>query len=72
MQPALMTSQQFAEDLIANSCKIATVYDKSTLNDVFVDGVNAFVHHSLRDYWALHPHPDLTNIALHADSFLAI
>lgn len=36
VQPANMTSQQFSDDLIAKSCKVAGVYDESTLNHVFI------------------------------------
>lgn len=72
MQPTSMTSEQFTDDLIAKSCKVAAVYVESTFNDVFIKGVDVSIRHSLRDYWASHPYADLTDIAFHADSLLAI
>lgn len=50
MQPTNMTSQQIADDLIAKSCKVADVYEQSTLNDVSIEGVDASIRHSLREY----------------------
>lgn len=36
-----MNSKQYANDLIAKSCEFAVVYDESTLNDFFIEEVDA-------------------------------
>lgn len=45
-----MTPQQFADDLIAKRYKVATVNDKSTLNNVIIEGVDASIRNSSRNY----------------------
>lgn len=63
MLPSGMTPQQYANDLIAKLCKVADVYDESTLNDVFIEGVDASIQQSLRNFRVTNPHSDLTDIA---------
>lgn len=58
MQPDKTTHQQYANDLVAKYCKVAHVYDKGTLKDVFVEGVDASIRHSLRHFWAQDPQAD--------------
>lgn len=72
MQPASMTFQQYAGDLIAKSRKDADVYDEDTPNNVFIEEVNQSLRHSLQNYWATNPEADLTDIAFQAESVLAI
>lgn len=43
MQLANMTLQRYAEDLISKSCKVADLYDEGTLNDVFIERVDASI-----------------------------
>lgn len=43
-----MTPQQYGGDVIAMSCKVADVYNEGTLNDVFIEGVDPCIRHSLR------------------------
>lgn len=58
-----MKPQQFADNSIAKSCNLAHVYDKSAPNDVFIEGVDAFILISLRKNSSANPHKDSTNIA---------
>lgn len=39
VQPANMTPQHYAGDLVATSCNVTEVYDEGTLNDVILKGV---------------------------------
>lgn len=57
-QPALMFFPQCAHDLVAKSCKADNINGVSTLNDMFVKGVDTSTHHSLQDCCARHPHAD--------------
>lgn len=50
-----MTPQQHTDDLIAKPCKVADVCDEGTLNEVFIEGVDAAIRHSLPNYWATNP-----------------
>lgn len=45
-----MKSQQFADEINAKSFNAADVYDKSTLIEVNIEGVDASSRHSLRNY----------------------
>lgn len=38
---------QYADDLDAKSCKIADAYNDSTLNDIFIEGVDFSICNSL-------------------------
>lgn len=51
MLPTNMFPLKYAEDLVAKSCKVTDVYEQETLNDVFIEGVDESIHHSLRNYW---------------------
>lgn len=65
-QPTSMTLKQYADDLYAKSCKVADVYDESTLNNSVVEGVDIFSCHSPRKCWASSLQVDVTNIAFKA------
>lgn len=71
-KPTNMTTRQYPEDLHAKPCKVADVYDESTLNDIFIKGVDFTICHRVRKYWAMQPHVDLNNIAFKPQSLLAI
>lgn len=40
MQAGNMTPEQYADDVVAKSCKVTDVFDKCTLNDVIIEGVD--------------------------------
>lgn len=48
------------------------VYDKSTLNDIFIKAIDSPICHSLFDYWAINPHADERDIAFKAQSLQPI
>lgn len=50
MQQANMTPQRYTEDLVAKSCKVADVYNKGTLNDVFLEEVDSSFRRNLSHY----------------------
>lgn len=54
-QPKIMTPLQFADDLMAKLGKVADLYHKSTVNDVFIERVNASIGHSLGNYCTKNP-----------------
>lgn len=70
MHPASTTPQQFADKLIAESCKVTDVYDESGLKDVYIEGVEVPICYSLLDYWASHPLAGSTCFAFHMDTML--
>lgn len=72
MQPAYMKPQQYAHDLVANTCIVADVYDEYTLNVVFTEGVDPSIRHSPRHFWAQNPQADLTDNTFQAESLLFI
>lgn len=52
MQPASVTSHQYAGDRIAKSCEVAGVYKEGTLNDMFIEEDDQTLRYNLRNYWA--------------------
>lgn len=52
IQPAHITPMHNANDLYAEACKVADVYDELTLYHNFIEGVNPFISQSLQKYWA--------------------
>lgn len=67
-----MTPHHFTDNLITKSCKLAVVYDLSTLNDVFIEGVDVSIPHSLRNNWLKNPQADLADKEFQAESLLFI
>lgn len=63
-----MTPMQYADYLNEYSCKVTDVYDKATLNDIFIEGVDPSIFQSLWKYWATHPQVYVTVIAFKAQS----
>lgn len=55
MQPSGRPPQQYADYRIAKSCKIADIYDESTLNETSIEEVDASIQHSFCNYWATYP-----------------
>lgn len=72
MKPTNMTSRQYADDTFAKSCRFADVYDGRSLNDVFIEDVNASVCHSFRYFLTQNPRSDLSDVAFQAESLLYI
>lgn len=62
-----MAPHEHARDLDAKSYKNTDVFDESSLNDVFIDGVKASIRHSLRLYWESNPQAHLTSLNWHRD-----
>lgn len=48
MDPASIAPQHYAQDLIAKLQKVADVYDRDTLVDVFIENVDQSIRHSLK------------------------
>lgn len=71
-QSANITSQQFADNLVTNTCQVADVYIERTLYAVFIESVDASVCYTLLHYWKQKPQEELTDIAFHAESFLSV
>lgn len=47
--------QQYVDNIIAKSGRVAEVYNKSTLNDVSIENVDSLNQLSLRHYCATQP-----------------
>lgn len=63
VQPSNMTRQQYANDLVARSCKAADVFNESTLNVVFIKAYDTSIRHSLRIYRTSNLQAYLTDVA---------
>lgn len=50
VEPAKKTLQYFADNLIAKLCKVANAWEERTMIDVFIEGVDASIRHSLPKY----------------------
>lgn len=62
IQSSNLTPQQYADDLTAKSFKVLYAYDKSTLNDLIIEGVGEYIGHSLSSYCALNSEGDEIDI----------
>lgn len=63
---------QYADDLYAKLCKFANVCNKLITNNIFIEGVDFSVWHSLKKNYATSPRADPTSIASKTQSLLAI
>lgn len=70
-QSASMTLTKYADDFYSKSCKVADVYDESTLKDIFIEDVDSSICQSLREYWDSNLEAILTNIAFKAQPLIA-
>lgn len=71
MQPANMTPLQYANDLVAESSKVADVYNKGTYN-VFIEDIDASIRRGVSHCWEQNLRAGLTNIAFQAESLLFV
>lgn len=71
-QPSSMSQTQNAVDLYVKSCKAADVYDGSTLNDIFIEGVDFSICHSHGKCWVSNPQAELSDIAFKTQPLLVI
>lgn len=62
--------QQYNDDEVVKSYKVAGVYDKGTLNEISIGEVEAFLCHSLRHFYAENSQTDSTDIAFEVKSLL--
>lgn len=69
MQPASMTLQQYAIDLVTNWCKVTELYDKGTMNKISIEGDDISTRYHLRHYCAQKLHADLTDVTFSAVRF---
>lgn len=67
-----MTFQKYTDDLVANACKGADLYDKEILNDLFIEGVDTYIRYSFRHKWAQNPPVQWMDISFQAESLLSI
>lgn len=72
IQTAQMTPVRYVDDLYELSCKVAVVYKESNPNEIFIEGIDPSICHSLWEYWATHPRADVTSISFKPQSLLEI
>lgn len=60
-------SRQSKDELDAKSFKISDVYREDTFNNVFIEDVDSFIRHSLRNT-GKNPQADLTNFSFQTES----
>lgn len=65
-----MMPQQFADEVVAKMRRVADVYVKVTLNNVFIGVVNLSFRHSLQNCWAQNPQEDLNDVMFQVESLL--
>lgn len=54
------------------SRKFADVYDESTFDDIFIEGVSLSICHGIWECWTTYPQVDLIGIVFKAQQLLAI
>lgn len=72
MHTVNITSQDYSYSLVANVCKVVTVYNGRKLTSVYIKGADIFNCQSLHHYWTQNPRSNLTDIMRQADSHLSI
>lgn len=50
-QPSSMSTKQNADKMYAKYCKSADVYDKTTQDYIFIEGVDTCICQRVREYW---------------------
>lgn len=65
-QAASITLVQYADSLHTKSCRVSTVHEESTLNDIFIRKVDFFLCNSPWEYWTTIKQADLTLITFTA------
>lgn len=63
---------QYADDLITKLCKVAEVYQKSALNEIFIIWTDSSVCHSCKEYYASSPLAGQTSTAFKEQMLLKI
>lgn len=71
MQPSNMNRQQDADNTVAKPRKVPDVYEDETLNEVFIEAVDAPLSNTLSHYWTQNLHADLTAIVFEVESLLS-
>lgn len=72
VQPPNGCPQQYADNLITKSCKVADFHEEVTLNDIFIKVDDSSIWNSLRNYFVTNPQAHLTDIAFQAKSLMSI
>lgn len=67
-----MTSMQYANNLYAKSCEVAEIFDKSTLNVIFMGKISFSISHIWRDYRSTGAFADGIDIVFKMQLLLAI
>lgn len=49
-RPSNMTPSHYAEKLVTKKLQFGDVYEEFALNEIFIEGLNASTHHSIREY----------------------
>lgn len=71
IQLAHMTPVQYANNYSAKSCKVADIYDESTLNNIFIQDVDPSTCYRLWRTWATHTQAHMTNTAFKAQPLIS-
>lgn len=71
-QAPSMTLMQYAGHLYKKVSKVEDVSDQFTLNDIFIEGGDFSICHSLWEYGVFKPQTDLTDIVFYVHLLLAI
>lgn len=66
-----MTQQQYADDLVTESCKVVSLNDDVALNNFVIERDDASIRDSLWHYWAQPFQTDLGDILLHNKSLFS-
>lgn len=72
MQQSNIPSLQYADDLVAKSCKVTDAYGESILNDIFIELIDASIHDILRHHWTQNSQADLIHKNFSGELLLSI
>lgn len=70
VQPSNMILNQYAEELMTKILWSGDVYEEYTLNEIFIEGLDASIRHSVRESWKNKKNANLHELAFHATSLL--
>lgn len=71
-QPSDITLSQFTEELVTKTLRFEHMYEKTDLNEIFIEDLDASIRHSVREYWRGKNKANLHNLVSNATSLFRL
>lgn len=58
LRPSKMTSYQYAKEMPSKTIRFEDVYEKYAFIEIFIKALDAWIRHSIQEYWRNKREPD--------------